>query len=145
MIAVRRKSRVQEPRRGAAALEFALIAPMLVFMFLGMIEITRGLQVRNTLSDAARQACRLGIQAGYDNASVKSAVDSILQQNGINPAQASLEIQVNGKAADVKTALPNDRISARIQVPADKVGWIATLFLTGRNIEAGPLHMMRQN
>lgn len=132
-------------RRGAAALEFALIAPMLVFMFLGMVEITRGLQVRHTLSDAVRTAGRLAIQAGYDNASAKAAGDSVLEANGIAPAEASWEFKVNGKNADVKTAAAFDKVTVRVQVPAAKVGWISPLFLSGRKIEGGPLSMMRQN
>jgi Flp pilus assembly protein TadG len=44
--------------RGAAAVEFALIAPLLVVLFLGIVEFGRAYHVQTMLSQAAREGVR---------------------------------------------------------------------------------------
>ena len=45
-------------RKGTAAVEFALVAPLLCVMILGMLEIGRALQVQQALTNAVREGCR---------------------------------------------------------------------------------------
>jgi Flp pilus assembly protein TadG len=45
-------------RKGVAAVEFALVAPVLCMAFLGMIEISRAIQVQMVLTNAVREGCR---------------------------------------------------------------------------------------
>ena len=45
--------------RGASAVEFALIVPVLVLLVLGIVEFGRGFQVSGTLSAAAREGVRV--------------------------------------------------------------------------------------
>ena len=45
-------------RRGAVIVELAIIAPVLIAMMLGMIELGRAIMVRQTLTSAARKAAR---------------------------------------------------------------------------------------
>ncbi len=45
-------------RKGAAAVEFALVAPVLCGMILGMIEVGRAIQVQQVLVNAVREGCR---------------------------------------------------------------------------------------
>ncbi len=51
------KSRQNE--RGAAAVEFALVAPILLMMVLGIAEFGRAYHVQTTLSQAAREGVRV--------------------------------------------------------------------------------------
>src|SRR5271166_4534580 len=82
-------------RRGAAVAEFAVIAPVLVIFILGSFELTRGLWAKQTLSDAARRACRTGTQPNTNNATIIQDVNSILTANNINSATATITILVN--------------------------------------------------
>ena len=45
--------------RGAAAVEFALIAPLLIVLFLGIAEFGRAYHIQATLSQAAREGVRV--------------------------------------------------------------------------------------
>ena len=45
-------------RKGTAAVEFALVAPLLCIMILGMLEMGRALQVQQALTNAVREGCR---------------------------------------------------------------------------------------
>src|SRR6184192_1684252 len=65
-------------RRGAAIIEFALLAPVLFMLVLGMIEFGRVLMVAQLLTDAAREGGRLAVVAGSNTDKVTSTVDSFL-------------------------------------------------------------------
>src|SRR4030067_683679 len=59
------KSEIRNPksRRGAVAVEFAIVAPLLLSILFGMVELTRMFEVQNLLDTAAREGDRL---AGMD-------------------------------------------------------------------------------
>jgi Flp pilus assembly protein TadG len=134
----------QRERSGLAVVEFAIIAPILVFLVIGVLETARGLMVREVLSDAARRACRTGILPGTDNAAITNDVNSILADNNIKSTDATITIQVNGNDADARTAVVRDRISVRVTIPVSRIAWITPLFLPGSSIESETVVMMRQ-
>jgi Flp pilus assembly protein TadG len=49
--------------RGSAVVDFVLVGTLLVFLFLGVIQLTLVLHVRNTLIDAASSGARYGTLA----------------------------------------------------------------------------------
>ena len=49
---------LQTKRKGVAAVEFALVAPLLCMAFLSMIEISRAIQVSQIITNAARDGAR---------------------------------------------------------------------------------------
>ncbi|MCW2579785.1 MAG: tadE [Blastococcus sp.] len=59
--------------RGAAAVEFAFIVPLLIVLVLGIAEFGRAFQVQGTLSAAAREGVRL-MALQNDPAAAKAAV-----------------------------------------------------------------------
>jgi Flp pilus assembly protein TadG len=130
------------PRRGVSAVEFALVAPLLVTLILGMIELARGFQVKEVLSDATQQACRTASQPGKGNSDVQAQVDNIMADNKITGY--SVTILVNGVASDVATATRNDQVSVKVAVPASQVYWVSTLFLKAQMIESETVVMLRQ-
>src|SRR5690242_19113781 len=87
------------PRRGGAAVEFALVAPFLVTVLLGMFEISRAILVKETLSNAAQQGCRTGSHPGTANSDISTDVDNVMSGAGLNGY--TVTIQVNGTAGDV--------------------------------------------
>jgi Flp pilus assembly protein TadG len=133
------------PRRsGAAVVEFALLAPLLGVLVVGMIETSRGLLVKEILSDAARKGCRAGIQPAAASSAITADVNNILSDNQINSGDATVTVLVNGVQADASTAQQNDQISVKVSIPASKVSWGVSLFLGGGTIESETIVMMRQ-
>jgi Flp pilus assembly protein TadG len=53
------KVKSREDERGAAVVEFALVAPLLLLMVLGIAEFGRAYHVQTTLSQAAREGVRV--------------------------------------------------------------------------------------
>ena len=136
-------------RRGAATVEFAIVAPLLLLVSFGMIEVTRAAQVKTTLSDAVRNGCRVGIQPHVHKGDVTAAVQSVLKQNGINKANASVEVQVKDgeqawKATDVATAPRGSWIKVSVTIPLKDVGWISPMIFSSTATQVESLVMMRQ-
>jgi Flp pilus assembly protein TadG len=50
--------------RGQALIEFALVAPLLFFMLIGLIDLMRAVQAYSTVADAARQGARQAVANG---------------------------------------------------------------------------------
>jgi Flp pilus assembly protein TadG len=64
--------------RGAAAVEFALVVPLLVLLFLGIVEFSQALQVDARLSAAAREGARI-MALTSDPAQARSAVHAAVE------------------------------------------------------------------
>ena len=63
--------------RGASAVEFALIVPLLVLLVLGIAEFGHAFQVQGTLSAAAREGAR-AMALRNDQAQAKDAVKGLV-------------------------------------------------------------------
>jgi Flp pilus assembly protein TadG len=61
-------------RRGVAATEFAIVAPLFLLFVIGIIELGRGLMVQQVLINASRVGARQAITLGATAASVKTSV-----------------------------------------------------------------------
>jgi Flp pilus assembly protein TadG len=130
-------------RRGAAVVEFAVVAVLFVFLMLGLLEISRALVVKQALSDTARRACRTGSQPETSNAAIINDVNNLLTDNSIAASNATITILVNGVAVDASTAQQNDKISVKVSVPASKVLWVTAIFMNSQAIESSTVVMMR--
>ena len=67
----RARSKKDSRRRGAAMVEFALIAPVFLILVTGIVELGRGIVVQQLLTNASRQGARIG---GYDTTMSTSTV-----------------------------------------------------------------------
>lgn len=74
------RGRANESDRGAAAVEFALIFPLLLLLLLGIIDFGRALNAQITLTQAAREGARL---EALDQPDVVSRTQSAA--TGLNP------------------------------------------------------------
>lgn len=76
-------SRIRSPRRGANAVEFALIAPVFFLMTFGIIEFGWFFWHKSTTIDAVRSGCRAGsLFAANDIPQNDTAVDVALREMG---------------------------------------------------------------
>lgn len=132
----------RNPRRGIATVEFAVIVPLLVLLMMGMLEVTRAIQVKNYLTDAARSSCRLGIQNGKNSQNVTDNINAILTAHSIDPTQATITILVNGSAADVNTAKKYDKISVSIAIPISRVSWVKASYFSATALTSETMVMM---
>jgi Flp pilus assembly protein TadG len=111
-------------RQGAAAVEFALIAPLLVTLILGMIEFGRLMMVEQVLTNAAREGCRTAVVIGGSTSNATSAVATYLNGSGISGQTVTV-------SPDPSAALNGDPITVTISVPFSSVSWLASPFWLG--------------
>ena len=116
-------------RRGAAAVEFAVVAPVFVLLVFGMIEFGRMVMVQQMLTNAAREGARLGVIEGNTTADVQNRVDDYLEAANITGATVTV------------TTLPpsgtdtGDRISVTVSIPFGQVSWLPTpMYLGGESL-----------
>jgi hypothetical protein len=70
--------------RGAAVVEFAVILPLLLTILFGIIEYGWLFMVRQTLQQAAREGCRVGILQSSQPADVQARVDGVMGAGGLS-------------------------------------------------------------
>jgi Flp pilus assembly protein TadG len=95
-----RRSRENRSRRGAVAVEFAIIAPVLLTLVVGMIEASRLFEAQNLLASAAREGARLAamdreglVAAGEStNDKIEDDVRNFLVSQGYDPEDVQVQI-----------------------------------------------------
>jgi Flp pilus assembly protein TadG len=85
---------LEKRRRGQALVEFALIAPILCLMVLGIIEFGRAWNVFQTITDTAREANRAAVIADplIDTDSVYQIINNRLVFAGLDSTKATKQI-----------------------------------------------------
>lgn len=82
-------------QKGIAALELAMILPILVVLTFGMIDMGLLLQERMALATASRVGARAGIvldDPRPTQSEIQTIVETSLTQSGIDPATATISI-----------------------------------------------------
>lgn len=83
----------RETRRGAAVVEFAIVAPLMFMLFFSMVEIGRAVMVAQLAVNASREGCRQAAQTGSTTTDVVNFVKDYLQASGIPNAAVTVEVQ----------------------------------------------------
>ncbi len=110
-------------RRGAAAVEFAVVAPFLFLMVFGSIEFGRAMMAKELLANAARQGARAGAIAGKSDSDIASVVTTSLSSTGIAGASAPT-VTVNGNSVNASTAATGDQVAVTVSVPVNSITWL---------------------
>src|SRR5262245_38606407 len=100
-------------RPGAAAVELAFIAPILVLLLVGLWDVGRMIQIQQILSNAAREGARVASQG-----------------QTINLTGSPTQIRVSTGDPNVKSTIVNYLREAGLNVPASDVT-VAFAYLNG--------------
>jgi Flp pilus assembly protein TadG len=69
--------------RGAELIEFAVVAPILIFIIAGIFEFGMMFRALEAVTNAAREGARVGVLPGYDPPDVQTRVDDYLNAAGL--------------------------------------------------------------
>ncbi len=125
----------RKARRGAAAVEFAVVAPVLFLVVFGMIEFGRMVMVQQVITNASREGARVAVLDGAqrmgttDNPGVIDTVEDYLENATVNPDNATVTID---------PYLPSDAgygtpVTVTVSVPFSEVTWITTGFFSNED------------
>lgn len=118
-------------RKGAAAVEFALIAPLFFLLLIGIIEFGRGMMVQQVITNATREGAREAALPDATTASVKATVVDFLVGSSIDVSPNDVAVSPNPA-----TAVNNEQITVAVEVPYSDVSWIPGSYLVGKNLQA---------
>lgn len=119
-----------DSERGAAAVEFAILLPLLLMLVLGIIEFGRAYNAQASLSAAARESVRVmaisNLPADARSAAKNTAVSL---QPGLVDANITFKNLDTGSA----TCAPGDRVSVTISYTLSTMtGMFGPFALTGK-------------
>jgi len=121
-------------RRGAAAVEFAVVAPVLFLMVFGMIEYGRAVMVQQIMTNAAREGARSAVLDGATSSDVTTRVVDYLHGGGIASAAAT---HVTIDPSNPASAGYGDPVTVTVTIPFNQVSWLGTpMYLNNRSLTA---------
>lgn len=124
------RSRQRGTRRGASAVEFAVIAPIFILLVLGMIELGRGIMVQQILTNASRVGARRAIVMSATEQEAVDAAENYAADAGVGGVTATV-------TPDPATVDPGDEVTVAVTVNFGDVTWIpAPWFMGGAVLNA---------
>lgn len=131
-------------RKGATAVEFAVIAPILMLFIFGIIEFGRGMMVLQLLNSAAREGARDAALSGTSTSDITSTVHTRLEAEGISPEQITVRTFLNGTEGEIAGATTGDTVRVEVSLDYNNVSYLpSSWFLDGAILE-GKLAMRRE-
>jgi Flp pilus assembly protein TadG len=130
----------QRNRRGAAAVEFALVAPVFFLMVFGMIEFGRAIMVQQVLTNGAREGARVAVlDSQTPTASeVTTIVNTYLQNGGLSGATVTIT------PSEPTTAGYGEPVTVSVSVPFASVSWLPAPMFLGANTQLRAIAVMRR-
>jgi Flp pilus assembly protein TadG len=117
-------------RQGAAAVEFALVAPIFFLMILGMMEVGRAIMVKQIVTNAAREGARVAVIDGSTVSTTVTKVQAYLTNAGMPSVTPTV-------TPDPTTAADGDPITVTVSIPYSSVSWLpVSRYFSGSSLSA---------
>ncbi len=121
----------RKKRRGAAAVEFAVVAPVFLLLVFGMIEYGRMVMVQQVITNASREGARCGVLDGSNHQDVVDIVTQYLNSGGIQGANITVT-PTNPEDAEF-----GDPVTVTVDIPFSQVSWLPSpMYLGGKTLSA---------
>jgi Flp pilus assembly protein TadG len=117
--------RSSRKKRGAAVVEFAVVAPLFILLVFGMIEFGRMVMVQQILTNATREGARQAVLDGSTKADVEEVVNAYLSSTSINSATITVSPDLP------TTAAAGDPVVVTVSVPFSQVSWLPSPIYLG--------------
>lgn len=120
-------------RRAAAAVEFAVVAPLFFLLVLGMIEYGRMVMVQQVITNASREGARMAVLDGSDTDEVMVVVNDYLASGSINATSATVTVSPDPPS----NAEFGDPVTVAVSIPFTEVSWLPSpMYLGGKTLTA---------
>jgi Flp pilus assembly protein TadG len=116
--------RGQGSRRGVAAAEFAIVAPVFLMVVLGIIEVGRAIMVQQVLINASRVGARRAVMLSSTEEAVLGAVSEYTSAVGVGSVSTTV-------SPDPGTAEAGEPVTVTASVSFSNVSWLPTPWFMG--------------
>jgi len=106
-----RKRQGKKRRLGAAAVEMAVVTPLLLTMLFGIIEFGYAFTVRQSLVTAAREGARIAALPGSSSADIQARIDDYLHPLNLNATTTLTRATVDNPTERVSVTVPYSQVS----------------------------------
>lgn len=114
-------------RRGVAAVEFAIVAPIFFLLVMGIIEVGRALMVQQVLINASRVGARRAVML---SSSAEAAIDATTDYaNGVGIAGVEVEV-----SPDPAAAATGDAVTVEVTINYSEVTWLPSPWFMGGKV-----------
>jgi Flp pilus assembly protein TadG len=127
-------------RRGAAVVEFAIVAPVFFVLVFGMVEYGRMVMVQQVITNAAREGARVGVLDGSTYANVQTAVNNYLIAAKISTTATTITVTPNPPSSQT-TGSP---VTVIVSIPFKNVSWLPTPLYLGSTTLSATSVMQRE-
>jgi Flp pilus assembly protein TadG len=118
-------------RRAAAAVEFALVAPLFFLFVFAMLEYGRMVMVQQVITNASREGARRAVLDGATTTSVTNAVNDYLAAGSITGATITIAPNPPNDAEF------GDPVTVTVSIGFNQVSWLPSpMYLGGRTMIA---------
>ena len=118
-------------RKGAVAVEFAVILPLLILLVFGIIEFGRTMMVQQAIISASREGAREAALPDATITSVQTVVRDYLTSANIPVTTDQITV-----TPDPASAVNNEQITVVLAVPYNDIRWIPSRYFDGVNLRA---------
>lgn len=117
-----------EHRTGAALVEFAFVAPLLLVFFYAMVELTRVMLLQHSVDTAAYEGARAAMVPGATSADAIDSANQLLKAANLKNAI----ITVDPAVLEESTSL----ITVRVQLPIASNCWITPFWFKSGSVQS---------
>ena len=123
----------RKQRRGAAAVEFAIVAPVFFLLVFGMIEYGRMVMVQQIITNSAREGTRQAVLDGATTSKVKTTVINAMAGGNITITTSNVTVSPDPPS----NAAFGDPVTVTVSVPFNQVSWLPSpMYLGGKTMTA---------
>jgi Flp pilus assembly protein TadG len=108
-------------RTGVAAVEFAILAPLILTLLMGLWEVGRLVEMQQVLTNAAREGGRAAATGQMTNTQVQAVITQYLAADGF--PTGNVVITITTPQGDVSKANYLDPIQISVTIPYNDVKW----------------------
>ncbi|WP_345688785.1 TadE family protein [Novipirellula caenicola] len=105
-------------RMAASAVEFALVAPLMIAFTFGLVELGRMMLVKQTATHASREGARIAVRPAATTSEVVERVNDELALMGIQDAT------VETVPSSIETATSGGIVTVRIAIDISSITWV---------------------
>ncbi|MCA9134343.1 MAG: pilus assembly protein [Planctomycetales bacterium] len=139
----RRRNRRHPPFRvGAAVVEFAIVAPLLLLLTMGMMEVGRMVMVKQLLVNASREGARLAVLPGSTSAEVTAQVRQQLEESSVSGATIVINPVTQTSVEGTPMGQP---ITVQVSISAATISWVPKPMFSFSNILEAATTMRKES